>query len=54
MGSGVFLWWLVGLQLRGIWFWTCDRVCVVCCAFLCVCVLLGVFVCLKNRKKFDN
>ena len=34
--------------------WTCERVCVVCCAFLFVCVLLGVFVCLTNRKKFDN
>ena len=31
--------------------WTCERVCVVCCVFLCVCVLLGVFVCLKKRKK---
>ena len=34
--------------------WTCERVCVVCCVFLCVCVLLGVFVCLTNTKKFDN
>ena len=47
MGTRRFLWWLVGdrawgdsvLDLR-------ERVCVVCCAFLCVCVLLGVFVCL--------
>ena len=28
-------WW--GDRARGIWLWTCERVCVVCCAFLCVC-----------------
>ena len=38
MGKGMFLWWLVGLQLAGIRFGTCARVCVVCfrlCVHVC-------------------
>ena len=38
LGKQCFLWWLVGLQLGGVWFWTCDRGCVLCAVCFCACV----------------